>query len=148
MTESPHDTEQGKNLILIVDDVPQNLQVLSAILAKEKNYEIAAATSGAEALEAVEETLPDLILMDIMMPVMDGFAATQAIRSLLRPDAGIVPVLALTGNAYHEAADRARKAGMDACLLKPFEPEELFEVLVQYIDEAEKKKENKDGRDA
>ena len=116
-----------------------------------QEMEVVAAENGQEGLRLFEESPLygfAAVLMDEEMPVMDGFAATQAIRSLLRPDAGIVPVLALTGNAYHEAADRARKAGMDACLLKPFEPEELFEVLVQYIDEAEKKKENKDGRDA
>lgn len=146
---SAQEVLKGKR-ILLCEDNEINREIAEAILEMQE-MEVVAAENGQEGLRLFEESPLygfAAVLMDEEMPVMDGFAATQAIRSLLRPDAGIVPVLALTGNAYHEAADRARKAGMDACLLKPFEPEELFEVLVQYIDEAEKKKENKDGRDA
>ena len=140
---------KGKR-ILLCEDNEINREIAEAILEMQE-MEVVAAENGQEGLRLFAESPPygfAAVLMDEEMPVMDGFTAAEGIRSLLRPDAGVVPILALTGNAYHEAEDRAKAAGMDDCLLKPFEPAELFEVLVQYIDAAERKKENKDGSDA
>ena len=140
---------KGKR-ILLCEDNEINREIAEAILEMQE-MEVVTAENGQEGLRLFAESPPygfAAVLMDEEMPVMDGFTAAEGIRGLLRPDADVVPILALTGNAYREAEDRAKAAGMDACLLKPFEPAELFEVLVQYIDAAERKKENKDGSDA
>ena len=73
--------------------------------------------------------------MDIRMPVMDGLAATRAIRSLSRRDAHTVPIIAMTANAYEEDAEKSRQAGMNAHLSKPIEPKVLFETLYRFLKE-------------
>ena len=71
----------------------------------------------------------DAILMDIMMPVMDGLAATRAIRALDRQDAGTIPIIAMTANAFEEDAKKCLEAGMNAHLAKPLEMKKLIETL-------------------
>ena len=75
----------------------------------------------------------DAMLMDVRMPVMDGIAATQAIRGLDRADAATVPILAMTANAFAEDIERSRKAGMNEHLAKPIEPETLYARLASYF---------------
>ena len=77
------------------------------------------------------------ILMDIRMPEMDGLEATQAIRALDRPDAGTIPIIALTANAFDEDVQRSLQVGMNAHLTKPVEPEHLYQTLGELIWEAE-----------
>ena len=67
----------------------------------------------------------DAILMDIMMPVMDGLTATKAIRALNRPDAGIIPIIAMTANAFAEDVQRCLDSGMNAHLAKPLDIEKV-----------------------
>ena len=71
----------------------------------------------------------DAILMDVMMPVLDGLHATETIRALGRPDAKTIPIIAMTANAFDEDVQRSLQAGMNAHLSKPIEPEKLFETL-------------------
>jgi len=84
-------------LILVVDDVPRNLQLLAALLKEENKYEVAAATSGAAALKIVDNVLPDLILLDVMMPGMDGFEVCQKLKA--SPSTRDIPVIFLTAKA-------------------------------------------------
>ena len=74
----------------------------------------------------------DAIIMDVMMPVMDGYQATRAIRQLDRPDAGSIPILAMTANAFVEDRRRAYEAGMNEHLTKPLEPEVVLRILAKY----------------
>ena len=80
-----------------------------------------------------EEGFYDAVLMDIRMPEMDGLAAAKAIREMKRADAKTVPVLAMTANAYAEDVRLSLKAGMDAHLSKPIEPELLYRTLSELI---------------
>ena len=77
----------------------------------------------------------DAILMDMRMPEMDGLEATRRIRSLQRYDAGTIPIIALTANAFDEDVQQSMQAGLNAHLSKPVEPEALFETLEKLIRE-------------
>ncbi|WP_372785750.1 response regulator, partial [Phenylobacterium sp.] len=93
------------------------------------------ANDGAEALEAARAGRFDLILMDIKMPVMDGVAATKAIRALPGPP-GLVPIIALTANAEPEDAEGYLAAGMNGVVEKPMKPEHLLAALQEALGEA------------
>ena len=75
----------------------------------------------------------DAILMDIRMPVMDGLAATAAIRALDRRDAKHIPIIAMTANAFDEDVQQSLQAGMNAHLSKPVEPDHLYQILEELI---------------
>lgn len=124
MTDTPETPRREKPLILMVDDIPQNLQVLTEILMKGDCYEIAAATRGEEAIEAAEELAPDLILLDIMMPGMDGFEVCRRLKASAR--ARDIPIIFLT--AMTETADIVRgfEAGAADYVTKPFNAPELL----------------------
>jgi CheY-like chemotaxis protein len=99
------------------------------------------AENGKIALEMFEESAAgtyDAILMDIRMPEMDGLEATTAIRALDRPDAKMIPIIALTANAFDEDVQRSLQAGMNAHLSKPVEPDHLYQTMGELIYEAEK----------
>jgi CheY-like chemotaxis protein len=112
----------GKKKILIVDDEPMNIDLLEAILLQE-DYEIIAASNGAEAISATRSSPPDLILLDIMMPVMDGYTVAQELKS--DPDTAHIPIILVT--ALNDVSDRVKglKAGADDFLTKPVEKSEL-----------------------
>ena len=74
----------------------------------------------------------DVILMDIMMPVMDGLTATKTIRALDRPDARTIPIIAMTANAFEEDAKKCLAAGMNAHLVKPLDIGKLIATIAQY----------------
>ena len=91
--------------------------------------------NGQEAVEIFEKSRPDefdIILMDIMMPVMDGMEATREIRTMNRSDASAVAIIAMTANAFAEDKSKALKAGMDEYLTKPLESEKLIHALSRY----------------
>ena len=75
----------------------------------------------------------DAILMDVMMPQLDGYEATRAIRALDRPDAGTIPIFAMTANAFTEDRRRAYDSGMNEHLTKPLEPDTLLRTLAKYL---------------
>ena len=75
----------------------------------------------------------DAILMDVMMPQLDGYEATRAIRALDRPDAAAIPIFAMTANAFTEDRRRAHESGMNEHLTKPLEPDTLLRTLAKYL---------------
>jgi PAS domain S-box-containing protein len=124
---------RGKS-ILVVDDVDLNRELMLAMLSKY-GCEIELAEDGVEALKALEVQSFDLILMDCQMPVMDGFAATRAIRSQASPRATL-PIIALTASAQPEHLARCRAAGMNDHLTKPLNPQALEEMLQRHLGHA------------
>ena len=118
--------------VLLVEDNDLNAEVAQFLLEQE-GMQVELARNGQQALKAFEAHAPgelDAILMDIMMPVMDGYAATRAIRLLPRPDAKSIPILAMTANAFEDDIAAARVAGMNAHLAKPLEPQKLEAALL------------------
>ena len=92
---------------------------------------------GQEAVELFRNSEPgefDVILMDIMMPVMDGYEAAKMIRSLDREDAKEIPIIAMTANAFTEDRIKAKEAGMDEHIAKPVDPELLVKVIYESVD--------------
>ncbi len=114
---TPSTDEQPKGLALIVDDELSNRIVLNALL-KKMNYTIVQAENGAQAIERYKETQPDIIFMDIMMPVMDGFDSTVQIKALCGNT--FVPIIFLTAMTDEKALARCVEVGGDDFLTKPF----------------------------
>ena len=118
-------------LILLVDDNEINIEVAKLLLEK-RGYQIMTAVNGKQAVELFVQSAPgsiDVILLDIRMPVMDGLEAARTIRSLSRVDSKIVPIIAMSANAFDEDVQKSRDAGMNAHLSKPIEPDLLYETL-------------------
>ncbi len=115
----------GKRL-LVVDDEPNLLRAVAACLRSE-GYEVITARSGRDALAALTETIPDLIVSDIRMPGMHGYTLVRRIRS--SPRSALIPIIFLT--AKDHKADRVEgfQAGVDAYITKPFEPDELLAII-------------------
>ncbi len=108
-------------LILAVDDTPQNIRLLEAVLVP-CGYRVVAATSGAEALERLAVEPIDLVLLDVVMPGMDGYEVCRALRK--RPETSFLPVVMITASGEQEKV-RALEAGADDFITKPFLPEEV-----------------------
>ncbi|WP_432363020.1 response regulator [Sporosarcina sp. UB5] len=106
--------------ILVVDDDPNILELLNIHLSKA-GYEVIKAANGAQALEKLKEHYPDLAVVDVMMPGMDGFELTQKIRAEAE-----IPVLLLTAKGELEDKEKGFLAGSDDYVVKPFEPRELL----------------------
>lgn len=113
--------------ILVVDDSADAREVLRRTLALA-GYRVIEATDGREAVEIVGRECPDLILMDLNMPVMDGFAATERIRQL-RDRCGNVPIVAVTAFDTYGMKEAALEVGCDAYLLKPVAVDEVEGVV-------------------
>ena len=125
---------QGKR-ILIAEDNELNLEILQYFLGK-RGADLIAVRDGKEAVEAFSRSTEgeiDLILMDIMMPVMDGLEATRRIRSLERADAEAVPILAMTANAFAEDVKNTREAGMNEHLSKPLNMPKVMQCMNRYL---------------
>ena len=119
---------------LLVEDNELNQEIAHYIL-QECGLDITIAVNGQEAVEKFKETAPgtyDIIFMDVMMPIMNGYEATRAIRSLDRTDAD-VPIVAMTANAFAEDVKAAMDAGMNEHIPKPLEPEAIQSVLVKWL---------------
>ena len=91
------------------------------------------ASNGKEALEKFGMARFDLILMDVQMPIMDGFKATQKIRELEKSTNTHVPIIAVTANAFPEDKERCLASGMDDSISKPFQPDELLDKIRQHL---------------
>ena len=120
------DSLHGMN-ILLVEDNALNLEITEYLLAHE-GCSVRTAVNGQEAVRIFEQSRPfyfDAILMDVMMPVMDGYAATRMIRAMNRPDASKVHIVAMTANAFAEDIAKCKEVGMDAHLAKPFKADQL-----------------------
>ena len=124
-----------KPLVLVVEDQEINADLLRQLLHKV-GICCAWARNGAEAVEMFLEASPgtfQAILMDIQMPVMNGYDASKAIRAMNRPDARKIPIIAMTADAFSAAIEHSRYVGMTDYLTKPLDIKLLWEVLVKYI---------------
>lgn len=120
--------------VLLVDDVELNLEIAQMLL-EDEGVVISTAHNGQQALNAFAdnpEGTYDAILMDVMMPVMNGLEATRAIRSLDRPDAKTIPIIAMTANAFAEDAKNCIDAGMNEHLSKPLDMQKMIAALAKY----------------
>ena len=122
-------TIQGAK-ILLVEDNEINQEVAQGLLI-EGGLEVFLANDGQQAIDMIHQHQWDLVLMDMYMPVMDGIAATQAIRSL--EDFQTLPIIALTANARQSDLERCLQAGMNDYVLKPIDPDALSQVLLRWI---------------
>ena len=121
--------------ILLAEDVEINAEIMMNVLGM-KEMECEHALNGRIAVDMFRESPEgyyDAILMDMRMPEMDGEEACQTIRSMERPDARTIPIIALTANAFDEDVQRSLQAGMNAHLSKPVQPETLFETLEKML---------------
>ena len=114
--------DDGAGHILVVDDVPENVRLMEAVLVP-RGYTVVSATNGEEALELVERERPDLILLDVVMPGMDGYAVCQALRE--GEDTAVLPVIMVTSSIGPEKK-KAIEAGADDFIPKPFNHDELL----------------------
>jgi osomolarity two-component system sensor histidine kinase NIK1 len=120
--------------ILLVEDNLLNQKVVTFNLRKH-SYEVTAVINGKEALEMVKNKKFDLILMDIMLPEMDGFEITVEIRKWEkeRDEKNPIPIIALTANALDNDKDKCFNAGMNEYLSKPFTSDELISAIQKFI---------------
>ncbi|MFY9837930.1 MAG: response regulator [Xanthobacteraceae bacterium] len=116
--------------ILVVEDQPDNRQIIRDMLAPT-DYEITEAENGEQALAAIAKQRPDLILMDIQLPVMDGYEATRRIKA--DPALRSIPIIAVTSYALSGEEKKARSAGCDEYVPKPFSPRQLLAKIRQYM---------------
>ena len=121
--------------ILLAEDNELNMEIAEFVLQNE-GAEVTKAWNGQEVVELFRKSEPgefDVILMDIMMPVMNGYDATKKIRSLGREDAKVIPIIAMTANAFTEDRIRAKAAGMDEHIAKPVDVELLVKVIHKLV---------------
>lgn len=115
--------------ILIAEDTDSNFLLLNIVLRKK--YNLIRAYNGLEAVELYQSNKPDLILMDIKMPIMDGLEATREIRKTN----SVVPIIALTANAFDSDKQKAIDAGCNGYMAKPIVAAELNAMIVEYLGE-------------
>ena len=117
--------------VLLVEDNALNMEIAQFLL-ETAGAMVTRAWNGREAVDAFAASEPgsfDVILMDVMMPVMDGLEASRTIRAMARPDAGTVPIFAMTANAFYDDIRRSREAGMNEHLTKPLEAQRCWPPL-------------------
>ena len=139
-TEEEETSIEGMK-ILLVEDNDLNLEVAQYIL-EDAGAEIIVARNGLESVELFEQSESDsfdVILMDVMMPVMDGLTATKKIRKLKRKDARTVPIIAMTANVFNEDIIAAKEAGMNEHIAKPLDFDKLIHTLAKYFLKMDKK---------
>ncbi|HMH50385.1 MAG TPA: response regulator [Candidatus Acidoferrum sp.] len=117
-------------LILVVDDYADNREMYSAYL-KFQGLDVVEAANGAEALERAFERPPDLVVMDLSLPGIDGWQATRALKADARTKN--IPVIAVTGHALAGAPEQAAEAGCDGFLTKPCLPEDLLREIQRML---------------
>ena len=122
--------EGRRKSVLVVDDVAQNRAMLLDVLGM-LGFQVSDAGDGSECLEAAGRTRPDLIVMDVMMPVMDGLEATRRIRHM--PELADVPIIATSASATQEMDARSRAAGADAFIAKPIEQDVMLKTMARLM---------------
>jgi two-component system, cell cycle response regulator DivK len=116
--------------ILVVEDQPDSRRIIRDMLAST-DCKIIEAENGEEALAAIAKQRPDLILMDIQLPIMDGYTATRRIKA--DPTLRSIPIIAVTSYALADEEKKARAAGCDDYVTKPFSPRLLLGKIRQYL---------------
>ena len=128
--------------ILLAEDNELNMEIAEFVLQNEGTV-VTKAWNGQEAVEIFRKSSPgefDVILMDIMMPVMNGYEAAKMIRSLDREDAKVIPIIAMTANAFTEDRMRAKEAGMDEHIAKPVDGKLLVKVINELVKHNQREK--------
>ena len=144
MKESNHNKEQKR--LMLVDDDP-NLILLVRDYLEFRGYEVITAENGKVALAELENSLPDLIICDIMMPEMDGYTLVQIIRE--QPKTEWIPVLFLSAKGQSQDRVKGLNTGADVYIVKPFEPEELVAQVESSLKQAERlRKRTSEGGDS
>ena len=143
-TETEEKTEtsiQGLH-VLLTEDNELNMEIAEFVLQNEGTV-VTKAWNGQEAVDIFRKSSPgefDVILMDIMMPVMNGYEAAKMIRSLDREDAKVIPIIAMTANAFTEDKMRAKEAGMDEHIAKPVDGKLLVKVINELVKRDQREK--------
>ncbi len=141
MTSPPKGRQQP--LVLVVEDYQDAREMYAAYL-QFSGFAVAEAGNGIEAIEKTHELLPDIVLMDLALPRMDGWEATRRLKNDERTRH--IPIVALTGHALAGHAEGAREAGCDAFVTKPCLPDALVAEIKRLLDQHRRKSEN--GTDA
>ena len=126
--------------VLLCEDHPLNQEIAKALL-EEKKMLVTVADDGKRGLDLFSASAAgyyDAVLLDIRMPVMDGYEAARAIRALPRPDAAAVPIVAMTADAFTEDVQKCLDAGMNAHVAKPIDPPTLYQTLLSVLNAAQK----------
>ena len=134
-SKAPANSDISGLHILLVEDNELNAEIAQTLL-ETAGAKTTVAHNGEQALEVFQNHAPktfDAVLMDVMMPVMDGLTATRAIRNLDRPDAKTIPIIAMTANAFDEDAEKCISAGMNAHIAKPVKIETIQHVIRKYV---------------
>ncbi len=136
---SVNEIEFNKSKVLVVDNVESNRNYLSALL-KKVNLQVLVANNGEEALHLIDESKPELIIMDIRMPVMDGIETTLKIKE--NESSKDIPIIALTASAITDDRNVIFENGFDGYLTKPVKPDQLLAELSHFLDHTIKKESN------
>ncbi len=121
--------------VLVVEDNELNAEIAQCLL-EERNFEVDCVHDGAQAVERIRTTKPgtyDVILMDIMMPVMDGLEAARTIRRMEREDCHTLPIIAMSANAFDDDLKKSVECGMNGHLSKPVEVDKLYKTLDEVV---------------
>jgi len=121
-----------KKKILVAEDNEQNLILLRDILLYH-GYEVIEARNGTEAIERAKETMPDLIIMDLQLPIVDGFKAIKALKTL--PSTKEIKIIAATALAMDTDREKAIEAGADGYITKPLDTRNLPHIIKNYLKE-------------
>ena len=116
--------------ILVVEDTPDNRRIVRLVMERA-GYRVVEAVNGAEGIDMARAERPDLILMDIQLPVVDGYEATRRLKA--DPELKAIPVIAVTSYALAGDEAKTRAAGCDAYMAKPFSPKELLQLVQRFI---------------
>ena len=150
--EEKKDVSDGKSIkglhILLAEDNELNMEIAEFVLQNEGAV-VTKAWNGQEAVERFKKSEPgefDAILMDIMMPVMNGYEAAKTIRSMDRKDAKAIPIIAMTANAFTEDRIRAKEAGMDEHISKPVDAKLLVKVIYELAEHSFRGIRNEKGK--
>jgi len=116
--------------ILVVDDEPSIVRLMEFILARQ-GHEMLIAVNGEEAVEKIQALKPDLILLDIMMPRIDGYEVARLVRA--NPETATLPIIMLSAKAQEEDIRKGMDVGVNEYITKPFSPEHLVHVVADHL---------------
>jgi len=122
--------EKHDKKILVVDDEPDILKVVT-FRVKKLEYEVVTATNGQEALDLIQKEEPDLILLDIELPVMNGYEVCQRVKT--NEKLKHIPIIFLTASSASKIAEKVKELNADDYLIKPFDSEELLKKIKNFI---------------
>ena len=124
----------GTYKIMIADDFPILREDLAEVIREQPDMEVVGEASTGKEIVALAENMDyDLILMDIQMPILNGYEATRKIRAMEAPHCKQIPIIAMTANAFDEDEKKCMEAGMNAHLVKPLDIQKMKEAVCRYL---------------